>query len=89
MDISFDVYLCLLCSYSVNRHYSIPLVPDLPGLQDFKGTTVHSHDYRHPETYKDQTLLILGAASSGQDIALETAKVAKKVIDTTWSKVII
>ena len=38
-----------------------------------------SHDYRHPEVFQGKHLVILGAASSGQDICLEIAKCAEKV----------
>lgn len=63
-----------------NGHYTIPLVPDIEGAGIFNGTIVHSHDYRAPETYKDQVVVCLGAAASGQDISLDLASQAKKVI---------
>ena len=57
----------------------MPLVPELPGLSDFEGVLMHSHDYRIPEIFKDKVVAILGAASSGQDMALDIAPVAKHV----------
>lgn len=62
-----------------NGHHSIPNIPDLPGLIMFSGITAHSHDYRIPDPYKDKTVAVLGAASSGTDIACEISAVAKKV----------
>ncbi|XP_060591474.1 uncharacterized protein LOC132746370 [Ruditapes philippinarum] len=63
-----------------NGHYTIPLVPKLEGAEDFGGLITHSHDYRVPDTYKDMTVVCLGAAASGQDISLDIASKARKVI---------
>lgn len=41
---------------------------------------MHSHDYRRPEQYQDETVLIIGAGPSGSDIVYEVAPKAKKVI---------
>ena len=60
-------------------HYAVPLVPDLPGADIFQGTITHSHNYRFPDPYRNQTVVCLGAAASGQDLSLDLATVAKKV----------
>ncbi|GFO34733.1 flavin-containing monooxygenase [Plakobranchus ocellatus] len=62
-----------------NGNYSIPSVPPLPGQESFQGRVMHSHDYRYPETFKDQVVVLLGANSSGQDIAVELSSMASKV----------
>ncbi|XP_060556235.1 uncharacterized protein LOC132716918 [Ruditapes philippinarum] len=62
-----------------NGHYSVPLVPTLEGMEDFKGTIVHSHDYRVPDPFKDKVVVCLGGAASGQDICLDIATQAKQV----------
>ena len=51
----------------------------IPGLESFPGLVMHSHDYRHPEVFQGKHLVILGGASSGQDICLEVAHSAEKV----------
>ena len=56
-----------------NGHYSLPSVPELPGIDLFDGLVMHSHDYRIPEVFKNKTVAILGAAASGSDIGLEIA----------------
>ena len=61
-------------------HYSLPLVPTIPGMDQFGGLVMHSHDYRVPEAFTGMRVLCLGAAASGQDIALEIATKAKEVI---------
>lgn len=62
-----------------NGHYSIPDMPNIPGQDTFTGEILHSHDFRHPEAFKDKRVLVLGAGASGQDIALDIGKFAKKV----------
>ncbi|KAH9509565.1 hypothetical protein Btru_046185 [Bulinus truncatus] len=62
-----------------NGHYADPLIPEIPGLDTFTGQISHSHDYRDPASFADKVVLILGAGSSGQDISLELATVAKQV----------
>ncbi len=41
---------------------------------------MHSHFYRVPDAYQDQDVIVLGARSSGRDIAIEISNVAKSVI---------
>ncbi len=65
-----------------NGHYSVPHIPDLPGMKEhFRGLTMHSHDYRRPDysLFGDKVVAILGAAASGTDISLEVSQVAKRV----------
>ena len=76
-------------SFIHHRHYSKPQIPDfcLPYIPSrdakdpavFQGRVLHSHSYRKRADFADQTVLILGAGASGQDIALEIANVANKV----------
>lgn len=60
-------------------HYTIPLIPDIEGIDSYEGETVHSHYYRSPEVYKDKSVLVLGAGPSGTDIALDLSPHASKV----------
>ena len=62
-----------------NGHFSEPLVPDLPGLEDFRGEALHSHNYRGPEPFSGQRILVLGASVSGAELARELATVADVV----------
>lgn len=66
-----------------NGHYSSPNIPDFKGLDDFVGKKQHSHDYRQPDHYENETVLIIGAGPSANDIAFEIATKAKRVI---WSQ---
>ncbi|XP_037068137.1 flavin-containing monooxygenase FMO GS-OX-like 4 [Pollicipes pollicipes] len=62
-----------------NGHYSVPTVPDLPGIRQFKGEVIHSHDYRVPAPYTGKRVILLGGRASGIDISVEVATVAKQV----------
>jgi len=46
-----------------------PQIPDLPGLDSFKGTLIHSHDYQNGAIWKGKKTLVLGAGTSAHDIA--------------------
>ena len=50
---------------------SIPYTPDLPGLDAFAGTKVHSGDLKHAEKWKGRKALVLGTGTSGHDVAQE------------------
>lgn len=40
-------------------------------MENFSGNVIHSHSYRKPEDFSGKSVLILGAAASGIDIALD------------------
>ncbi|XP_035998540.1 flavin-containing monooxygenase FMO GS-OX5 [Fundulus heteroclitus] len=70
---TFDaVFVC-------SGHYSDPHVPDIPGIQNFKGQLLHSHSYRSAEPFSGLTVLVLGAKASGLDISMELVKAGAKV----------
>ncbi|MEZ5856137.1 MAG: NAD(P)/FAD-dependent oxidoreductase [Hyphomicrobiaceae bacterium] len=48
-----------------------PLVPKLPGLDDFKGDVVHSEGFDSGAPYTGKKALIIGTGSSANDIALD------------------
>lgn len=46
-----------------------PVTPKLPGLDTFKGTVIHTHDYREGAKWKGKKVLVVGAGTSGHDVA--------------------
>lgn len=62
-----------------NGHYSVPMIPSIPGLDLFRGKVTHSHDYRYPSEFEGQRVACLGAAASGQDISVDVSSAAKHV----------
>jgi cation diffusion facilitator CzcD-associated flavoprotein CzcO len=47
----------------------IPNRPELPGLDDFAGTLLHSSQYGDGEQWAGKTALVIGTGNSGHDIA--------------------
>ena len=62
------------------RHFAKPNVPNIPNIEKFSGSILHSHFYRVPDSYKNKEVIVLGARASGRDIAIDVAKVAKHVL---------
>ena len=60
--------------------FSSPNIPEIPGLDEFKGVVIHSFDYRKPEVFADMRVAILGGLISGQDIAIDVSKSAREVL---------
>lgn len=50
---------------------SYPMIPELPGLEDFKGEVIHSEGFNSGEAWKGKNALILGTGASANDIALD------------------
>ena len=51
-----------------------PNLPAYPGLESFKGETLHTVDYRDPALLRGKRVLIVGAGNSGVDIACDAAR---------------
>ncbi|KAF8068861.1 hypothetical protein FPV67DRAFT_1093830 [Lyophyllum atratum] len=64
-----------------NGHYRIPRYPNTPGIARWlnSGRASHSAWYRHPRNLGD-TVLVVGAGPSGQDISAEMRSAARTVI---------
>ncbi|KAK3086070.1 hypothetical protein FSP39_013045 [Pinctada imbricata] len=62
-----------------NGHYAVPLSPVIDGQDKFRGRIIHSHNYRHSVDFTAQRVVCLGAAASGQDIAIDVAHSAYMV----------
>ncbi|EWY40986.1 FAD-dependent pyridine nucleotide-disulfide oxidoreductase [Skermanella stibiiresistens SB22] len=65
---------------SATGTWSQPFVPDYPGAADFEGAQIHSADYRGPDGFAGQTVLVVGGGNSGAQILAEVSKVA----NTLW-----
>ncbi|XP_013170808.1 PREDICTED: senecionine N-oxygenase-like isoform X1 [Papilio xuthus] len=68
-------------------HFSKPNMPEIPHEKLFKGTIIHSHDYRVPDVFTNRHVLVVGAGPSGMDIALDVAKYSKTLVHSHHSKV--
>jgi len=62
-------------------NYRVPIPPPWPGVTSFRGSVVHSANYRNPWPFKDEEVLVVGVGNSGSDIAVQLASgVAKRVL---------
>ena len=52
---------------------NVPRIPDWPGKDLFQGRIVHSRNYKNPEPFKDQRVLVIGMGNTGAEIALDLA----------------
>jgi cation diffusion facilitator CzcD-associated flavoprotein CzcO len=50
---------------------SYPVMPDLPGLDDFRGEVIHSEGFNSGAAWTGKNAVILGTGSSANDIALD------------------
>lgn len=64
--------------------FTIPNTPSIPGIDDFRGRVLHSKDVKHVSEFKGQRLLIIGAALSGEDLALLSQKFGVEHIIISW-----
>jgi len=58
--------------------YRSPFAPDYPGSETFQGRILHSQSYKGPEGFEGKEVAVVGAGSSGADIAVEVSKVASR-----------
>lgn len=59
--------------------FNNPIMPDIPGLSDFKGDIMHASDFRHEHSVTGRRLLVVGNGPSGVDIAVASTKTAHSV----------
>ncbi|WP_118135917.1 NAD(P)-binding domain-containing protein [Oceanicella sp. SM1341] len=60
--------------------WEAPHLPDYPGADLFRGRQLHAHDYRGPEDFAGQSVIVVGAGISSVQILEEISRVAR----TTW-----
>jgi indole-3-pyruvate monooxygenase len=59
-----------------------PVTPRIPGQDAFPKEIIHSRDYREPESFAGQTVLVVGMGNTGAEIALD---LSEHGVDTTVS----
>ncbi|WAR18530.1 SNO1-like protein [Mya arenaria] len=64
-----------------------PNTPEIPGIETFAGRIMHSHDFKKPEELRGQTVLIIGAGWSAEDIAVLGVKFGAKMIYLSYRSV--
>ncbi|WP_285730531.1 ArsO family NAD(P)H-dependent flavin-containing monooxygenase [Nocardiopsis sp. ATB16-24] len=66
---------------SATGTWRAPHVPDVPGRDLFQGGQLHTVDYRSPEEFAGQRVVVVGGGNSAAQILAELSKVAQ----TTWA----
>lgn len=66
---------------SATGTFNQPFIPDIPGRKIFIGKQLHSADYRRPDPFQGQKVLIVGEGNSGAQILAEVSKVG----ETVWA----
>ncbi|MGC4962614.1 NAD(P)-binding domain-containing protein [Gordonia sp. DT218] len=51
-----------------------PFVPHVPGIGDFRGRQLHTHDYVGPEEFAGKRVLVVGAGISAIQLLIEIAR---------------
>jgi trimethylamine monooxygenase len=67
-------------------HFSTPNMPEFPGIQNFAGLVMHSHDFRNGSAFKGKNVVIVGASCSAEDIASQCHKFGAKNVIITHRK---
>jgi putative flavoprotein involved in K+ transport len=60
--------------------FGTPHLPDLPGLDTFTGTVMHSSEYRTPAPFTGRRVVVVGGGNSAVQIAAELAQTAQVTI---------
>jgi indole-3-pyruvate monooxygenase len=58
---------------------SNPRIPEIPGRNRFGGRVLHSVEYRRPDDFKNQRVLVVGAGNSAGEISVELARAGADV----------
>ncbi|XP_074574494.1 flavin-containing monooxygenase FMO GS-OX-like 9 [Curcuma longa] len=60
-------------------HFSLPRLPKIRGMEEWKRKQLHCHVYRIPDPFQDEVVVVVGGSISGPEIAMELVHVAKEV----------
>ena len=50
---------------------SAKYIPELPGLDTFKGEIIHSNEYKSGAKYENKEVLVVGCGNSGMEISYD------------------
>ncbi|MFG3255326.1 flavin-containing monooxygenase [Streptomyces sp. NPDC048172] len=62
---------------AANGYFGNPYRPELPGATEFAGTVLHSSEYRTPDAFEGQRVVVVGGGNSAMQIAADLAGVAR------------
>ncbi|GLU00433.1 hypothetical protein SLE2022_178050 [Rubroshorea leprosula] len=62
-----------------NGHNTEPKIAQFPGINVWPGQQIHSHNYRTPEPFQNQIVVIIGKGTSAIDILKNISPLAREV----------
>lgn len=62
---------------SASGSFGSPYLPALPGLDRYEGAVLHACEYRSPEAFTGQRVVVVGAGNTPVQIAVELASAAR------------
>ncbi|KAK3088580.1 hypothetical protein FSP39_020881 [Pinctada imbricata] len=71
-DLLFDAVM--ICT----GHHAEKSMPNFPGMDEFKGKVIHTHDYKDFHGYEDKRVVVVGIGNSGCDAAVDLSRVASQ-----------
>lgn len=66
-------------------NYHQPNLPEVKGMDDFKGLQMHAHNYRSSSMFAGMQVIVVGASFSGEELARAIADVASHVFHSARS----
>jgi putative flavoprotein involved in K+ transport len=61
---------------SATGRFNNPIDPNIPGLDTFKGTVIHSNQFHSPAPFAGRRVLVVGCGRSGTDIAMAIGEIS-------------
>ncbi|NKY35511.1 NAD(P)-binding domain-containing protein [Nocardia speluncae] len=65
---------------SATGGYANPYRPEIPGLSGYTGEVLHAAEYRRPQPFTGQRVVVIGSGNSAIQIAIELAAEARVVL---------
>lgn len=66
---------------SATGSWASPVIPEIPGREQYRGITLHSARYRGPAPFAGRRVVVVGGGNSGAQIVAELSRVAR----VTWA----
>lgn len=80
-ETTYEIFDYLIVS---SGHFSVPSLPVYPGVDNFNGRVMHSHDFRDAVGFRGQKMLLIGNSYSAEDIALQCNKYGVEDISLSY-----
>lgn len=80
-DLANDAFVTKIYDVVIvcNGHHALPRIPQVQGMDIFKGKVLHSHDFRSADDYRDHKVLVIGNGASGVDVLRLLSKTSERV----------